>query len=109
VGATAVVPGIGTGVTLALSGVETVAHLRENGRICVMLCSFERRPTIVRLHGTGRAVLADDPAFLRRFRAEAQAAALAHFDRADLNHDGKLTPEERQQAHQMRHEQRRPS
>ena len=35
------------------SGVETVAHLRENGRICVMFCSFDRRPTIVRLHGTG--------------------------------------------------------
>lgn len=30
--------------------------------------------------------------------AEAEAAALAHFDRADLNHDGKITPEERQQA-----------
>ena len=45
------------------SGVETVAHLRENGRICVMFCSFDRRPTIVRLHGTGRAVLADDPGF----------------------------------------------
>ena len=45
------------------SGVETIAHLRENGRICVMFCSFDRRPTIVRLHGRGRAVLADDPGF----------------------------------------------
>jgi predicted pyridoxine 5'-phosphate oxidase superfamily flavin-nucleotide-binding protein len=45
------------------SGVETVAHLRENGRVCVMFCSFDRRPTIVRLHGTGRVVLVDDPAF----------------------------------------------
>jgi hypothetical protein len=43
------------------SGVETVAHLRENGRICVMFCAFEGRPTIVRLHGTGRGVLAGDP------------------------------------------------
>jgi Ca2+-binding EF-hand superfamily protein len=32
--------------------------------------------------------------------AEAQAAALAHFDKADLNHDGKITPDERQQVHQ---------
>ena len=32
--------------------------------------------------------------------AEAQRVALQHFDRADLNHDGKLTPEERKQAHQ---------
>ena len=42
---------------------ETIAHLQENGRICVMFCSFGRRPTIVRLHGTGRAVRAGDPAF----------------------------------------------
>lgn len=45
------------------SGVETIAHLRENGRICVMFCAFDGRPQIVRLHGTGRAVLADDPGF----------------------------------------------
>ena len=38
--------------------------------------------------------------------AEAQAAALAHFDRADLNHDGKITPEERQQAHELRRQHR---
>jgi hypothetical protein len=36
------------------SGIETVAHLQENGRVCVMFCSFDRRPTIVRLHGRGR-------------------------------------------------------
>jgi hypothetical protein len=35
------------------SGVETIAHLRENGRICVMFASFDRRPRIVRLHGRG--------------------------------------------------------
>jgi len=34
--------------------------------------------------------------------AEAQAAALAHFDKADLNHDGKITPDERAQAHKIR-------
>jgi len=45
------------------SGVETIAHLRENGRICVMLCAFDGRPQIVRLHGRGHAVLADDPGF----------------------------------------------
>lgn len=39
--------------------------------------------------------------------AEAQAAALAHFDKADLNHDGKITPEERAQVHkEMRIERR---
>lgn len=45
------------------SGVETVAHLRENGRICVMLCAFEGPPRIVRLHGRGETILRDDPRF----------------------------------------------
>jgi hypothetical protein len=45
------------------SGTETLAHLRENGRICVMFCAFEGPPRIVRLHGSGRAVLKDDPKF----------------------------------------------
>jgi hypothetical protein len=57
------------------SGVETVAHLRENGRICVMFCSFDRRPTIVRLHGTGRAVLVDDPGFEAELAAFGEAGA----------------------------------
>lgn len=38
------------------SGAETIAHLRENGRIVVMLCAFAGPPRIVRFHGTGRAV-----------------------------------------------------
>lgn len=41
------------------SGAETVAHLRENGRICVMFCAFEGPPRIVRLHGRGEAITAD--------------------------------------------------
>jgi Pyridoxamine 5'-phosphate oxidase len=44
------------------SGAETVAHLRENGRICVMFCAFEGPPRIVRLHGRGEAITAADPA-----------------------------------------------
>ena len=39
------------------SGVETIAHLRENGRIVVMLCAFEGPPRILRLHGTGEAIM----------------------------------------------------
>jgi hypothetical protein len=35
------------------SGAETIAHLRENGRIVIMLCSFEGPPRILRLHGRG--------------------------------------------------------
>ena len=45
------------------SGAETIAHLRENGRIVVMLCAFEGPPRIVRLHGRGEHVLAGDPRF----------------------------------------------
>ena len=45
------------------SGIETIAHLRENGRIVVMFCAFSGPPRIVRLHGTGRAVEPDDPEF----------------------------------------------
>jgi len=35
------------------SGIETIAHLRDNGRITVMFCAFTGPPTIVRLHGRG--------------------------------------------------------
>ncbi len=45
------------------SGSETVAHLRENGRITVMFCAFEGAPNIVRLHGTGRYVALHDAEF----------------------------------------------
>jgi len=45
------------------SGAETIAHLRENGRIVVMLCAFQGPPRIVRLHGRGRYVLPGDSEF----------------------------------------------
>src|ERR1041385_8455973 len=39
------------------SGIETVAHLRENGRIVFMFCAFSGPPKIVRLHGSGETVV----------------------------------------------------
>jgi hypothetical protein len=45
------------------SGVETVAHLRDNGRIVIMCCAFSGKPRIVRLHGRGRVVLPGDDGF----------------------------------------------
>jgi hypothetical protein len=45
------------------SGVETIAHLRENGRITLMFAAFSGRTSIVRLYGTGRVVLPDDAEF----------------------------------------------
>ena len=45
------------------SGAETIAHLRQNGRIVVMFCAFAGPPKILRLHGKGEAVPAGDPRF----------------------------------------------
>lgn len=42
------------------SGAETAAHVRDDGRICVMLCAFDGPPRIVRLHGRGEVVPAED-------------------------------------------------
>lgn len=38
------------------SGIETVAHVKENGRIVIMFCAFEGPPRIVRLHGRGEVI-----------------------------------------------------
>jgi hypothetical protein len=43
------------------SGAETIAHVRENGRVVVMFCAFEGPPRIVRLHGRGELVRHDPP------------------------------------------------
>src|SRR5919206_1456416 len=51
------------------SGAETVAHLKENGRIVVMLCSFDGPPRIVRLHGRGEVLAAGTPAYEELFGA----------------------------------------
>jgi len=45
------------------SGAETIAHVRDNGRITLMFCAFEGPPNIVRLHGTGRIVTLYDNEF----------------------------------------------
>jgi hypothetical protein len=48
---------------IAGSRIETVAHLKENGRIVLMFCAFEGAPKIVRLHGHGDVVLPGEPEF----------------------------------------------
>ena len=45
------------------AGAETIAHLRQNGRIVIMLCAFAGPPRILRLHGRGRIVTAADAEF----------------------------------------------
>ena len=54
------------------SGAETIAHLRDNGRITLMFCAFEGAPNIVRIYGRGEAIPVGDP------RAE---PLLTHFER----------------------------
>lgn len=43
------------------SGIETAAHLRENGRVTMMFCSFEGPALILRLYGMGRVIVPRDP------------------------------------------------
>ncbi|HTX09898.1 MAG TPA: pyridoxamine 5'-phosphate oxidase family protein [Solirubrobacteraceae bacterium] len=45
------------------SGAETIAHVRENGRIVIMFCAFQGPPRILRLHGQGRIVTAAEAEF----------------------------------------------
>jgi hypothetical protein len=42
------------------SGIETAAHIRDNGRITFMFCAVEGPPLILRLYGRGRVVLPSD-------------------------------------------------
>lgn len=48
---------------LTASGAETIAHVRQNGRITLMFCSFGTTPNVVRLHGRGRVVSRYDADF----------------------------------------------
>lgn len=71
------------------SHAETIAHLRENGRITLMWCAFTGPPTVVRVHGRGEPVFRDDPRFAElvdRFPADAdgsglRAVVLVHAER----------------------------
>ena len=68
---------------LTASGAETIAHVRDNGRIVVMFCSFERTPNVVRLHGRGRVVGVYDaeyPDWAARFPDNPAARAVIVVD-----------------------------
>ena len=45
------------------SGAETIAHVRENGRLTMMFCAFDGPPRIVRLHGRGSVVALHDAGY----------------------------------------------
>ncbi|MFJ8821996.1 pyridoxamine 5'-phosphate oxidase family protein [Streptomyces sp. NPDC102467] len=61
------------------SNAETIAHLRENGRITLMWCAFDGPPNIVRVHGRGEPVFRDDPRFTE---------LLGHFPAIDPTRHG---------------------
>lgn len=61
------------------SNAETIAHLRENGRITLMWCAFDGPPNIVRVHGRGEPVFRDDPRW---------SGLLAHFGEMDVTRNG---------------------
>jgi hypothetical protein len=65
------------------SGAETVAHLRENGRITLMWSAFEGPPRIVRVQGRGEVLAVDDPLVAGRFDdiPGARAVIVVHADR----------------------------
>ena len=56
-------PGRVAYLDLTGSGAETIAHLRENGRIVVMFCAFAGPPKIVRFHGRGEVITPASPAW----------------------------------------------
>lgn len=58
------------------SGIETVAHVRENQRITIMFCAFEGAANILRLYGKGRIIQFDHPDF------ETEIARFENFGRA---------------------------
>ncbi len=45
------------------SGIETLAHVKDNGRITIMFCAFEGKANILRLYGKASAVSFDEPGF----------------------------------------------
>lgn len=66
------------------SGVETIAHLRQNGRVVLMFCAFDGTPNIVRLHGRGVAVEPRDPEFAALRAGFAEARGVRAVVRVDV-------------------------
>ena len=58
------------------SGIETQAHVQENGRITIMFCAFDGPANILRLYGKGEAIDFDHPQF------DEMLAMFPGFDRA---------------------------
>lgn len=65
------------------SGAETIAHLRENGRIVFMFCALAGAPKIVRFHGRGAVATPKSPEWpklISLFPEYPGARAIIHAD-----------------------------
>lgn len=61
------------------SGAETIAHVRQNGRVTLMWCAFDGPPRIVRVQGSGSVLTLGDAGFAEaaaRFPDHAGARAV---------------------------------
>jgi Pyridoxamine 5'-phosphate oxidase len=67
------------------SGVETIAHVKENERIVLMFCAFTGGPKIVRLHGHGEIIEPRDPAFEELRSMFSSAIGIRSFIKVHLN------------------------
>lgn len=68
------------------SGVETLAHVRENGRLTLMFCAFDGAASILRLYGRAEAVNFDEPGFAEKMALfpgfqRARSVITLHIDR----------------------------
>ena len=63
------------------SGAETIAHLRQNGRITLLFCAFEGKPQLVRLYGRGEVLVAGDEGFAELVAGFPTSARAAQRDR----------------------------
>lgn len=66
------------------SGIETVAHLKENGRIVIMFCAFDGPPKIFRFYGSGRAVEPNDRDYKKLLEQFPRMPAVRNFIVVDV-------------------------
>lgn len=67
------------------SGIETVAHLRENGRIVIMMCAFRGPPKIYRFYGSGRVLEPQDDGFEAMADKFGKMPAIRNFIIVDID------------------------
>ena len=75
-------------IDLTGSGIETISHIQENGRIVLMFCAFEGTPKIVRLHGIAQVLYPDHcdySVLMKEFTANPGARAIIRVDVARVS------------------------